>query len=121
MSMTGWKDFAGACAKTAHEDFFATRWGTWIVDEMPGVLVVFSNHFYRSFPKRQTEEIDELRRRFAAAGIEVLGLATYPTSGPADGYSYAMVLRADENDEPAVASIQGDVIDLMLARCGAGA
>jgi hypothetical protein len=116
--MSRWESFAPVCARTAHEDHFSTRWGTWIIDEMPGVLVVFGNHFYKNHPARQAEEIEELKGRFEATGIEVLGLASYPTSGPDDGYSYAMVLRAEEEAEPFVASIQDDVIDLLLGKCG---
>jgi hypothetical protein len=118
--MSRWASFARGCARTAYEDYFSTRWGVWVIDERPGVIVVFSNHFYKNFPKRQGEEIDELKRRFSAAGIEVLGLATYPTSGPSDGYSYAMVVRGREDQESVVASIQDDVVDLMLSRCCEG-
>jgi hypothetical protein len=121
MSTESWTKCARAAARTAHEEFFENRWGTWVVEETPDVLVVYSNHFYKDFPARQAEEIEELTRRFSGAGIGVLGHATYPTSGPDDGYSYAMVLRAGEPEEPTVASIQGEVIELMLARCGEGA
>jgi hypothetical protein len=35
---------------------FSTRSGMWVIDRRPGVIVVFSNHFYENFPKRQGEE-----------------------------------------------------------------
>ena len=115
--MSRWASFARVCARTAHEDYFSSHWGVWVIDERPGVLVVFSNHFYGNSPLRQAEEIEEMKQRLRAVGIKVLGLATYPTSGPSDGYSYAMVLRAGEDDEPLVASIQEQVVDQMLSRC----
>jgi hypothetical protein len=110
-----WDTLARGYAREAHEKEFSTRWGVWI-SELPPALVVFSNHFYRAGATLQDREREYLRDRFAAVGIGVLGEATWPVSGPDDGYSYAMVLDADGEREPLVASILDEAIDVSLRR-----
>jgi hypothetical protein len=109
MPPTDWTGFARAAARNASENWFDVRLGVMTVEAMSDVLVVFNNHFFANFPTLQAVELEELKRRLSAEGFEVLGSASYPTSGASDGYSYAIVIDAGEEYRELIEDIQREV------------
>lgn len=93
----GWDWLAEACAREAHVSHFPSRRGIFCVQDEDdpsdeGILVIYNNHPYAAHPLRREAELGEIRSRLAAEGIPEVGFATHPQGGPADGYSFALVL-----------------------------
>jgi hypothetical protein len=96
-----WKGLAMKLARETCEENFSTRWGVFPIEDAD-VLCFFNNHFYRKYPTLRDEEMAKLKERLEEVGIQQLGYATYPTAGPDDGYSCAMVLQASVDQEQLV-------------------
>jgi hypothetical protein len=113
LSYSQWTLFARERAREACEETFATRWG--VYPAWPGkdleVLCYFNNHPYRKFPALRDEEMKKLKERLEKAGIKQLAYVTYPTDGPADGYSCAMVLDARADQETFVLQVYEKIAD----------
>jgi hypothetical protein len=108
-----WEIFAREMAREAHEETFATRWGAypaWPLKDME-VLCYFNNHHYRKFPTLRDEEMKKLKERLENVGIKQLAYVTYPTDGPADGYSCVMVLDARADQEAFVLKVYEEIAD----------
>jgi hypothetical protein len=109
MPPNDWTELARAAAKDAHENFFHYHHG--IMPNYTGleVLVLYNNLFSPDYPTLQDIEREVVTRRLSEEGIGVLGSATYPTSGEYEGYSYALIIDADEEDLDRVGDIEREV------------
>jgi len=97
-----WQEVAASCAEDANKNNIASRRGTYVINDAPAksgqVICLYNNNPYADDPDRREEETRLFRIRMREAGIRELGYATYPPSGEElPGYTYAMVLDADES------------------------
>ena len=94
--LEGWALVAYQMAQEAHDDYFSSRRGVWLLEDL-GVVCIYSNCPYAGHADLRDEETAMIRALLREAGISELAYATYPPKGrAAAGYSYAMLLDTDE-------------------------
>jgi hypothetical protein len=105
------KSFAEACAWDAHENHFPTRRGIWFITNMENVVVLYNNNPYAKGRHYRDEETDRIRERLAVEGMEEVAYVTYPPEGEEQaGYTYAMVIRATEEQQRVLEQIVYDAV-----------
>jgi hypothetical protein len=112
MDQKDWNRLAKMCASDAHEHHFPSRRGIWHVEDLD-VLVIYNNNPYSEGPHLRDEEVAKIRLWLQAAGIEELAYATYPE----DGYTFAMVIRAGEDQLGRVADAVTEITLKTLRSC----
>src|SRR5262245_27441964 len=92
-------------ARDAGENCFGSRRGVWELTDVPGVVVLYNNNPYAAGKWLREDETQRIRERLVALGCEVLAYAEYPPPGEEDaGYTYAMIVRGDDDLVAVVAS-----------------
>jgi transcriptional regulator with XRE-family HTH domain len=112
MTKKDWAEFAAACARDAHDNYFESRRGTWHFED-EGVVVLFNNNPYVQHPTLRDEELAEFRERLRTEGIRELAYATFP---PEDGYTYALVLEAGRDREEHLADLMREIVRKTVVR-----
>lgn len=96
------KELAREYANIAHSHLFQHKFGVTAVEELnPPALCFFNNN-----PYKQNLIVADVQRaaflqRLSDIGIDQLGHAEYPESGPDEGYSYAIILDVAATEENA--------------------
>jgi hypothetical protein len=102
-------DMAGLLAKAdardAHENEFPSRRGMWRYTDDPELVALYNSDLYPADPTARERERERIRARLNAEGIEELAYATYPESAGDAGYTYVMILRADERQQERLGEI----------------
>ena len=94
MQKLDWSDMAECLANFAHEAMFSTHRGAAQISEE--VAVIFGNDGNPTEIQNSSyAEVKELRRRLVEAEIEEIGFGL----SNEEGYSWAMIVRAMEDDE----------------------
>ena len=103
-----WQGFARACAEDAHENHFSSRRGTWYFEDLD-VVVLYDNNPTKD-PEMRQAAIMRLRRELAAAEVEQLASAVYPTSGLLYGYTWLTILDASRDREEFIRDLWGNIL-----------
>jgi len=99
--------WASICAADASENHFESRRGIypmtlWDSVSFGGVLCIYNNNPYSAGSHFREEETARIRAWLHEQKIEELGYATYPPDGEEAGYTYAMLIRADQDKQDAI-------------------
>lgn len=96
-SVVFWACAAQNLAMLANENFHPSRRGVWAVEGMPDIHVLYNNNPYRDKSKRE-QQTARIREAMKKMSVEELAYGRYPSIDAPDGagYSYAMIVRADE-------------------------
>jgi hypothetical protein len=104
-------------AKDAHENYFSSRRGIWLFEDN-GIVCVYNNNPYADDAKRRDRETAAFRARMKAARIREVAYATYPPAGKEDaGYTYALLLKADDSKLSFIAeALRDTVVEALTVR-----
>lgn len=102
-----WKRLAARCARRAHTEQFATRSDAYALRR--DVVCVFNNHPSSTHATLPDRRLEEFVRRLDALGIPKLAYAEYPTIGPDEGYSFALLLGAPAECVDEILALYDDV------------
>jgi transcriptional regulator with XRE-family HTH domain len=106
---------AGNLAEDAHENHFSSRRGLWYLDDVEAVCL-YNNNPYAFDDTLRDRETKVLRKKLAAAGYKQLAYQTYPLPGEeGEGYTYALILQAGEDDMAAISDLFQQTYDEVTA------
>lgn len=95
---TGMAELAFRCAKHGHLHEFEMRRVVFAFSDVKAVCYV-NNNPYASFPDLRDQEVTTFRAWLAESGFRELAFATYPPAGDVGaGYTFAMLIEANEDD-----------------------
>ena len=98
------KEIAKEYAKIAHTSLFHHKFGVTSVEMLEPATLCFFNNNNNAYA--QNTIVADVHRaaflqRLRDIGIEQLGYAEYPETGPDEGYTYAIVLNVETTEENA--------------------
>jgi transcriptional regulator with XRE-family HTH domain len=108
-----YESIALAFARDANENNFSSRRGVLPIEG--GLVCIYNNNPYND-PQVRERETAQFRRWLRSQGIKELAYATYPPTGEDAGYTYAMILRAEEEAVGPVAKAMNDIVAKSMAR-----
>jgi hypothetical protein len=89
-----------SAAEHAHRDLFSSRRGLFEADEADGLIVAYDNNPCAGDARCRHRELERMKAAATAGGsIEVVAEASYPAGGPDDGYTVAILFRAEDPDD----------------------
>jgi hypothetical protein len=120
-----WQLTALECAERAHEEDFESRRGVYpliVTNRGEAVLCIYNNSPYslennNSCPVRD-EETEQFRQWLRQNKIAELSYAVYPEEGEDAGYSYAMLINIDGNNEEQQDQIINKLDEILRLRFG---